>query len=297
MCVIRFFPWYGGKLRLVGKLLFLIPEHDAWYEPYGGSAAMTLNQYPEFNGAKQQIINELDEDIYNLWKVIKTPSTGKEFIKQLGQIEYGKEIFAEAYKKKTKGYFGMSDLEKALCEYILITQSFNAARKTFAKRDGKNYKANNVVHVRRVYERIKKVEVLNSTAIDLIQKVKENKKAFLFLDPPYLHEYRGKCALDVYGCEMTSTDHEELLMEIRDATCQVLICGYRSGTVEETVYDRILKESRRQWHCYLVGEVPKPTNKRNKEYGKEYVWVNYDIPTLAKFIINVQECGNLTHGK
>lgn len=69
--------------------------------------------------------------------------------------------------------------------------------------------------------------VLNMNALELIKEYKDDSDVFLFLDPPYLHELRGKGANKAYRKEMSREDHVEMLELIRQAKCKVLLCCYR----------------------------------------------------------------------
>ena len=48
---IKFFRWYGGKIRLVETLKLLIPEHVEYVEPFAGSAAPAPESLEEQGGS------------------------------------------------------------------------------------------------------------------------------------------------------------------------------------------------------------------------------------------------------
>lgn len=56
---IKFFRWYGGKIRLVETLKLLIPEHVEYVEPFAGSAALLLNH----SRSREEVINDKDADV------------------------------------------------------------------------------------------------------------------------------------------------------------------------------------------------------------------------------------------
>lgn len=136
---------------------------------------------------------------------------------------------------------------------------------------------------------MKDVELHNEDALNILKGNRHKKNAFMFLDPPYQHEYRSKGATHIYEKEMTSGEHEQLLKVIRDADCMIMLCGYRSGEGKPELYDRILRSGKcgNHWHCYLLAELPAPGIKGAKR--QEYIWVNYELPKAAQYLIDTTD--------
>lgn len=276
-----FFSWYGGKLRMLDILLYLIPKCTEFYELYGGSGAMTLNCPYKV----KKIFNELDKDIFNLWEVVQGKRY-EEFADKLSRLEYSKETFTKAKKAlqtKTDAFM------RAVYTFVTITQSFNATRKGFSKKEKKYYPVDNYLKSIDVHNIMKDVELHNEDALNIVKGNRHKKNAFMFLDPPYLHEHRSKGATQVYGKEMTSGEHEQLLKVIRDADCMIMLCGYRSGEGKPELYDRILRSGKcgNRWHCYLLAELHAPGIKGAKR--QEYIWVNYELPKAAQYLIDTTD--------
>lgn len=282
----RAYPYYGGKFRMVEEILMLMPECNNWYELFGGSCAMTLNHYR----SQKETVNELNKNIFNLLKVMQDDRLYERFREEIWKLEYCKDKFEKAKKAMREGSAEQMDIvESALYTFTLITQSFNNLGQSFSNKSAVNYKEVNAYNAHSVHKRLAGVEILNRDALELLDDIKADKDAFAVLDPPYLHRYRGKGADKAYGeYEMDEGMHGKMLNIAKDAECKIMICGYRSPNDDGELYDQRLSESQnKKWHCYLLTDIHRP-NKGGK-WAKEYVWVNYELPSCAKYYISMDD--------
>ena len=289
--VIRPYCWYGGKVRMVHTISFLIPEHTAYYEPFMGSGAVLFN-HPR---SELEVINDLDQDLVHFMSVLADGEKGKLLIEKLNKIWYGKGFFEEAKQHQRNGFHGLDEIDKAIQIYVLITQSFNCTRKAFSKtvyKDTDAYRRDIQFHLPKVHERLQNVRIKNMNGIDLLGRIVENKNAFAFVDPPYRKELRAVGADKAYACELPHEEQVRLLETIQKAKCNIMLCGYRSREGID-LYDKYLLPH--GWKCYKLAEIPKPNKKANgiKEMGEEFIWVNYELPYHAKFIISMKEYSSL----
>lgn len=273
---------------MVATINSLIPKHKHYYEPFCGSAAVLLN-HPR---SRLEVINDLDPEINNFFRVMADREKGAELTERLCKLWYDRFTFDAAIQHRKKNFAGLTDVEKATETYILITQSFNALRKSFSKqafRDTAAYRENIRVNIPDVYERMAGVRVMNMDGIDLIAKVKDHKQAFIFADPPYRKELRGVGADKSYTCELPHKDQIRLLKTIRDAEAKIMLCGYRAEKGAD-LYDTYLKPN--GWKSYKLADAPKSCQfKRLKDIGQEFVWINYpdELPPMAKYAISLKE--------
>jgi DNA adenine methylase len=61
------FPYYGGKYYMVNEILSLMPMHNCYVEVFGGSGKVLLNKPV----SKVEVFNDVDNNIYNLFKVLR----------------------------------------------------------------------------------------------------------------------------------------------------------------------------------------------------------------------------------
>ena len=295
------FAWYGGKIRFAMRLLGLVPKCHVWCEPYMGSAALTLNHIR----CNREILNDTDYGLVCFFKTLQDKRAGKELIEQIKSMNCSEEefeaakSFKESWDKNQEGKKPQYiSVERALCEFILITQSFNNTRNSYSKKNLKKvqgFRKRSVRNLTRAQERLENVEIRHGNALDVIRELKDNEDAFLFLDPPYEHDKRNASAIMAYGegNEMSQKAHRELVELIKDAKCKIILSGYRFDDVtEQTLYDRYLLPY--GWKCYKLADTKKtaaPSKNGKKPPAKEFIWVNYTMSDFAGRCISLREYG------
>ena len=60
--------YYGGKQRMLGIILPMIPEHQIFVEPFVGGGAVFFAKEP----AKVELINDKNGEVVNFYNVVKT---------------------------------------------------------------------------------------------------------------------------------------------------------------------------------------------------------------------------------
>lgn len=283
MSYIKLYKWYGGKYRMLRELLALIPDdYDKWYDLFMGSVSVTLNKKRQ----GIEFVNDLDPSIYNLVNMLSSETEGTELICRLKRIINCESDFKEALRAKKEHYKGLSDIDRAYYTFIEVSQSFNALRKNWRRGVPQYvYQREALWDLDEVHKRLQGVNVRNYDAIEIIKKAGQNKKAFLFLDPPYNHSLRGKGANKAYQCEMPLSKQVEMLRELQGISARALLCGYCAEDGND-LYDNMLLSS--GWRRYQLAHVLKSCQiGSDKDMATEYVWVNYELPDIAKCFIDM----------
>lgn len=286
----RFFRWYGGKIRMLEKLEALMPEHEVYLEPFVGSGALALNHIR----SPVEIINDLDGDIANLFAVMADREKGKELIQRLLKVPYDRKIFNAVREEQKNNFTGYNSIERAVLTYIMISQSFNAARSSFSKggyTGTESYHQDMLDNLPKVYERLENVQIYNVDALDLLSCYVDNENVFAFLDPPYRHDLRGKNADKVYKCELSNSQQIKLLKIIQNAQAKILLCGYKAEKGID-LYDAYLLPH--GWKCYKLMDISKSAQRKDtKDFATEYVWCNYELPIWSGYYISLKEYSTL----
>lgn len=269
---IKAYPWFGGKYTYLKYFLRMLGEHETYYEPFMGSAAVLLNKVC----AGQEYLSDGDAGLINLMKCIADAESLERMIEIIVCTEYDKERFMESLmrikEKETKEPDG-KDAEWAADVYRSIVCSFNSLRKKY--RSVKNIFPNCALWA--VNERLQGVHIEKRDAIERLREVQDREDTVVLLDPPYLEELMG--CKKVYGCGMEVEKHREMLEAVRDMKARVIICGYRAP--EGNLYDECLSKGRnqgteRRWRCYHVADAKAPSGKKgDRRTLSEYVWMNY----------------------
>lgn len=264
-------------------LCLLLQDCTSWYEPFMGSAAVTLNKCRH----KIEVINDLDGWLVHLFKVAANPETAKILLERLLKLPYSESEFVCAKRAYANNFKNVSDpIRQAELVFVLITQSFNSTRQSWRKGiSQREYTQLLERNLPEAFRRLQVVHVHNMDALEVIRRIKGNGNAQVLLDPPYRHELRGKGATSVYTHEMDTQRQIQLLELIRDAQCRIILCGYRSEDGHDLYDEYLLPHG---WKHYLAAELVKSCqSKSNKDTGKEWIWVNYQLPEIARYFINL----------
>lgn len=253
----KVFKWPGGKSRELKRITALLPESlDKIIEPFAGSAAVA------FKFEKPSVLNDLDKDIVNIYKVLKSKKMFTEFREKIDFAKtipymhrdsegYGEihSLEAEYYKQRdiiNEGNFN-NPVDMAYAFYITRQLCFSG----MLRQNGKTGKSNvpygwyrkfadnpQIEH----HEFLKKCTI---TSEDYSKTIKENDKEgnFIFVDPPY----RERCGYP--SEEWNDTHHNELariLKEVNHAKWLLIHCEdelYRELYKDYSIVDKDFKYS------------------------------------------------------
>ena len=81
----------GAKNRLAPWIVSHIPQHKVYCEPFLGSGAVFLNKEPAYN----EILNDLDDDIYNFFKVVREQA--EELCRLIEATPYSRAEYTTVY--------------------------------------------------------------------------------------------------------------------------------------------------------------------------------------------------------
>ena len=253
--------WVGGKRLLRKTIAPLIPEDiKSYIEPFGGGAWVLF--YKD-RWADLEIYNDLDGRLANLFRIVKYhPNAFKEEYKYLLG---SREMFLQFLN----GTF-ITDIQKAVQFYFLITRSFGGRGETFGtvKRSsgGASKSQKNVMDkIDAIHNRLDKVLIENRDFEKLIKQY-DFEEAFFYCDPPYS---KG-C-----GYEVTSTenfDHERLREVLSYIQGRFLLSYDDSPKIRELYKGFEMIEVER-----LNGINNKQGTSRENKIFKELLIANYSI--------------------
>ncbi|MDR1455605.1 MAG: DNA adenine methylase, partial [Tannerella sp.] len=111
--------YYGGKQKMLGIILPMIPEHKIYVESFFGGGAVFWAKEP----AKVEFINDHDGEVINFYRVVKS-----DFLALKREIDL--TLHSEFQQKEAKAIYldpaGHSKVKRAWAVWVLSHQSFYA---------------------------------------------------------------------------------------------------------------------------------------------------------------------------
>ncbi|MDT0307211.1 DNA adenine methylase [Streptomyces sp. DSM 44917] len=258
------FAYFGGKTRLAGRIAALLPDHDHYIEPFGGSLAVLLAKHP----ARAETVNDLDRRLVTFWRILRDHPD--ELARVCALTPHSRAEHHDARQPAE------SDLEQARRVWVELTQGRSGGLKPtgwkrFTTARGPNstmpgYLAGYRRRIPACAERLARVTLECRPALELIRDYGQSTRALLYLDPPYLATTRHATAYphDMPGEE----EHRALAAAVHDCRAHVVISGYACALYEELYAD---------WHRTTLTA----TTHRHSGGGHqrtEVLWSNVPFP-------------------
>ena len=183
--------WVGGKRQLLHEIMPLIPKKVSTYvEPFVGGGAVLFEYQP-----KKAIINDLNEELMNVYKVIKESPNELIELLIIHQEKNSKEYFYEIRAlDREKNYINnLTNVERAARIIYLNKTCYNGL-----------FRVNSLGQFNTPYGRYKNPNIVNETLIFAMSNYFNNNdikimntdykdtllnlddESFVYFDPPYL---------------------------------------------------------------------------------------------------------------
>lgn len=242
----------GGKSKLRKTIIEMIPKHTCYVELFFGAGWVYFGKEP----SKTEVINDIDKELINLFKIIKYHAPE---IERMLEYEFsGRDIFEE-YKNST--IENLTDVNRAIRFLYLISQSFAGKGNHYGY--GTNTKPSPQIFYKGILENIK--DRLRNTYVENLSFEKiidkyDREYSFFFVDPPYW-ETTG------YGNEFGKKEHLLLREKLINLKGKFLLTINDHSQVREWYKDFNIKEV----------EVNYSVSKEAKARGKykELIITNY----------------------
>src|SRR3990167_8386500 len=259
--------YYGGKQRLIPKILQLIPPHVQWCEVFCGGAAITFAKPPSRN----EVINDIDSRLTNFYWQMKTNFPE---LQKLIQATMHSEIHYENTAVVLED-INETPVRRAWAYWVRTQMAFSfilgggfafgetgSARNTANKRD--NFTT--------LYEdRMRCIEVFNRDAVELIKLKDNSENTLFFCDPPYVSSDQG-------GYKGYTKEHFiELLETLKNIKAKFILTSYPEPELMEY-------REKYGWKSKDFKMIVSVTGKREEtKYKTECITFNFEPP-------NAQTC-------
>ena len=209
------------------RLLPLLPDGHVYVEPYCGMASLFWTKTP----SPVEVLNDLDGEIINLFRVLQNPATFSEFFHRMLFTPYSYAEFCRALE-----YTGDNPVMRAWAFYVLHNQGFNGKgsspgdwsrvfvsahhmAQTTSKWRGR------MTQLAVWHDRLTRVQIDQRDALDVI-KYWDSADTVFYVDPPYIAATRAKGSRNKYRHEATDDHHVRLVDLLCGIQGQAMVSGY-----------------------------------------------------------------------
>jgi DNA adenine methylase len=260
--------YFGGKGGGLGRQIYkYFPDkskYSIYLEPFAGAANLLFIKEPF--GA--EIYNDLEKNVYSLFKVLADKKLFKEFRRLCEVSFYSKEIryeFREDLKKE------IPIVERAYKFFYINRTSVNgmggfSETATWIRRNMSKSTSDflsSVEGLPQVHDRLSRVIIEKMDGLELINKY-DRKGVFIYADPPYHHSTRTGARYTVDMDNEKQKEFIDLLLSLKNA--MFLVSGY---DCEE--YNRLTVAG---WEKLSIN-VNTIDGNRVAKTKTEFLWKNY----------------------
>jgi DNA adenine methylase len=258
--------YFGSKGGFYNKIIEHFPKetYTTYVEPFGGTYIVGLKK-PLCN---VEIYNDLEKNVYSLYKVISDTELFKEFKDKCDLVFYSDDIRKE-FKEELKNELSLVD--RAFYFFYTNRTSHNGMggfsvnthiRRTMSKAIS-DY-LSSIDRLPELHDRLSKVIISNTDGVSLIKKY-DNPNTLIYCDPPYEQSTRTDAR---YKVDMDREGHVSFLNSVIESKSKILISGY-----DCELYDRLTENG----FTKIKFEVKTMDGNFNKKTKTETLWRNYSL--------------------
>lgn len=263
----KFFIYMGAKTKELSIIKKLLPQFTGKViEPFAGSAIVS------FDLERAAILNDINKDVINLYKVVQNPQMINDLLKNLNYWENIKS-HDELQKKyyELRDYLNSKDYSDNLKRaevYLVIRQLCHRGMQRennkgeFNVSFGHDRKFQSVLSVQH-HEFLKdKVELYNDDFSNIIDK--STKDDWLFLDPPYYNRQ------DYNGNGFTEEDHKRLANCLKNTKAKWLLIHLDCDLYRELYKDYIIEDEDFTYSMHFGKKIDRTHQKVKHLYIRNY---------------------------
>jgi len=249
--------YYGSKWRLAPAIIDMLPAHQCYCEPYGGSMAVLLSKPPSY----VETYNDLDGEVVSYFRVLReqpedliraielTPFARTEALGEHPPTEDAVELARRFYTRAIQCRGGPTVVGSTGWRW---------------ERTGNRHKPlianwNETYHLWAIADRLKQVQIECDEALTVIQRFDWPSTVF-YVDPPYPASTRKRWSTTAYRYEMTDQQHEELAALLHEIEGMAIVSSYPCALYERLYHD---------WH-----QVRRRVRTQAAKEATEVLWVS-----------------------
>lgn len=256
--------YFGSKWRIASKIIELMPPHELYCEPFGGSASVLLRKPPSY----LEVYNDLDHEVVNFFRQLRenpdelirlielTPLSraeldlAYEFPDDLDPIERARRYYVRAWQSR-----GANTRWRSGWRYEIT----NSRGKAFVRNWAETY------HLWDIVRRLRMVQIECDDAVAVIERFDAPTTLF-YVDPPYPQSVRSASHAVEYRHEMDKQDHRVLADILHNVKGGVLLSAYPCALYEQLYSD---------WAYISID-----ARTRSTSQATEIVWLSPHLQTM-----------------
>ncbi len=259
--------YYGGKQKMVNKIVPIIPEHQLYCEPFCGGAAIF------FAKAKSDVeaINDTNKELINFYRVVQNDFVSLE--KQVRITLHSRTQHRDA-KVIYESPHLFNEVQRAWAVWVLATQSFSSMLDgSFGYDVAKNHTTKKINNAKTNFTedlaiRLQNVQIECTDALRIINS-RDRASSFFYVDPPY---YNSDCGhYDGY----TQDDFEGLLKRLSKVEGKFLMSSYDSPVLKQYVKTNGWGQQRHEFNVTVANNA---ASKKPQKKKVEVLTFNYPLP-------------------
>jgi DNA adenine methylase len=216
--------YYGGKQSMLKYILPMIPEHQAYVEPFFGGGAVFWAKQP----LKVEIINDYNGMVVNFYEQLKTNFS--ELKNMIDATPYSRQVYQKAMVIYENPYI-FTPVVKAWAFWVGTIQGFSNKIGSW-RSSTPGYKEPLLCHNKKLAfteelaNRLAVTQIENKDAVELIKRM-DTPETFFYIDPPYVGADQGH-----YG-GYTQEHFSNLLEAISKIKGKFLLSSYPNQLLNE----------------------------------------------------------------
>jgi DNA adenine methylase len=216
--------YHGGKWRIAPWIVAHFPPHRVYVEPFGGAASVLLRKPP----AQVEVYNDLDEEVVNVFRVLRDPATAAELERVLRLTPYSRAEWSATYGPADPD----TPVERARRLIVRAFLGHGTKGPVSPNRTGFHTALSDAAGYTRVTswnrmpdsvlivtERLRSVLIEECDGVEVSRRF-DAPDALHYVDPPYLGYHQH------YRVPFTRADHERLADHLHALHGTVVLSGY-----------------------------------------------------------------------
>ena len=270
---IRYFGGKGGMYQEIIKHFPADDTYNTYLELFGGGGSVLFQKSTD---TPVEIYNDLEENVYSLFKSISDPQLFTIFKEKCDLTYYSEQLRKEYIQSLRRD--SLSTVDRAYKYFIVNRTSRNGiggfsmnliVRRNMSK--SISDMLSTVDNLEQVHQRLSRVIVANKDALKMIDEYNAE-NVFIYADPPYHHSRRTNVR---YKVDMNNEQQKIFIDKIINSKSKILLSGY-----DNEEYKRLT--SNKNWDR-IDFDVKTVDVKERPKTKVESLWKNYQSTNKRLF--------------